>query len=277
MKKHFKNKTVLITGSSSGIGRTTALECCKNGAKVILNGRNEEKLKQTQLDFEKQGFKVDYFTADITQLEDCKRLTDQILQKFGEIDVVVANASLGMSGRFEDAEPNYYKQTIDSSLYSVIMPLFTFLPHLKNTKGSFVIVGSIAGMHGVPTASAYCIGKMALTALHQSLCAELSIYQIHIGIIYLGFTENDTNKQTFNANGELVNVPKRNKLFLQTQEHVARSIMKMIKYRKSKMVMSLAGITIYYISRFFPSIIIWLGKRHQKNWRTLIKVARTKK
>lgn len=270
MKKHFKDKTVLITGSGSGIGKTTALECCKQGAKVILNGRNAEKLKQTQLEFSDKGFDVDFFDADITQLKECKRLTDQILQKYGSIDIVIANASLSMSGRFEDAEPNYYKQTIDSNIYSVIMPLFTFLPNLKQTKGSFVIVGSIAGMHGVPTASAYCIGKMALTALHQSLCAELSIYDLHIGIIYLGFTENDSTKLTYTANGDLIPVPKRNKLLLQTQEHVAKSIMKMIKNRRSKMILSLTGFLTYYISRFFPSLIVWLGKRtQQKNAKSL--------
>jgi len=262
--KSLTNKVVLVTGSGSGIGKTTALEFCRKGAKVILNGRNEAKLIRVQTEFKHLGYAVDYCVANITDYEDCCNLTHFIIKQFGRIDVIVANASISMNARFEDCRPDFFKETIDSNIYSVVMPLFSFLPHLKLSQGSFVIIGSIAGIFGVPTGSAYSAGKMALTALHQSLSAELSIHNIHIGILYLGFTENDADKKTYSPQGKLIPVPQRNKIFRQSKEKVAGHILTMIKYRRSKMILSVPGIVLNFFSRFIPSVLILLLRNQQQ-------------
>lgn len=114
------------------------------------------------------------------------------------------------------------------------MPPFAFLPHLKKSNGSFVIISPIAGLFGVPTASAYCVGKMALTSLHQSLSAELSTYNVHLGIIYLGFTENDADNKTLAADGTLIPVPPRIKFIQLSQQRTANAILKMIYKREKK-------------------------------------------
>lgn len=265
--KDLTNKIVLITGSGSGIGKTTALEFCKRGATVILNGRNENKLMRTQTEFEMLGHKVEYCVADTTQYDDCCVLTNFIIERYGKIDIIVANASISMNARFEDCRPDHFKQTIDSNIYSVVMPLFSFLPHLKKTQGSFVIIGSIAGIFGVPTGSAYSAGKMALTALHQSLTAELNVYNIHLGIIYLGFTDNDSDKKTLSPNGEWVPVPERNKLLCQSKTKVANDIIKMIRYRKSKMILSFAGKALQFLSRMSPYLLVMISKWNQEKYK----------
>jgi len=186
-----------------------------------------------------------------------------VIQNFGKIDFVIANASISMNGRFEDTKPHYFKSVVDSNIYSVVMPLFSFLPHLKKSNGSFTIISSIAGLFGVPTASAYCMGKMALTALHQSLCAELSRYNVHLGIIYLGFTENDADKKTLAADGTLMLVPKRIKFIQLSQRYTANAILNMIFKRKKKSVLSLTGKLTNTLSRIAPYIIQALAKKSE--------------
>jgi NAD(P)-dependent dehydrogenase (short-subunit alcohol dehydrogenase family) len=263
MKSDFKDKVVLVTGSGSGIGKATALAFCSAGAKVILNGRNEEKLLRTQLEFEQLGYAVNYCVGDTTNYHDCCWLTDYVMQLHGKIDVVVANASVSMNGRFEETKPHFFKTTVDSNIYSVVMPLFSFLPHLKKTNGSFTIISSIAALRGMPTGSAYCVGKMALTALHQSLSAEFAIYKIHLGIIYVGFTENDADKKTFSPCGELIPVPKRIKLLQQSQKKVAGSILSLIKRRKSKTILTITGKITNILSRVSPGLFMLMAKQSQ--------------
>lgn len=264
MKSSLKNKIAVITGSGSGVGKATALRLCESGAIVILNGRNEEKLQTTQKEFESYGYSVEYCVADVTNYHDCCWLTDFVIQKFGRIDIVIANGSISMSCRFEDTKPHLFKLVVDSTIYGVVMPLFSFLPHLKKSQGSFVLISSIAGLFGVPTASAYCTGKMALTALYQSLRAELYVYKIHFGIMYLGFTENDANKKTLAANGDWVPVPKRTKYIQFSQKRVANAILKMINARKNQNVLSSVGKLTYILSRFAPFLIHYVARISQK-------------
>lgn len=259
----FKDKVVLVTGSGSGIGKATALEFCAAGAKVILNGRNEEKLMRAQLEFEQLGHAVNYCVGDITNYHDCCWITDYVIQHHGKIDIVVANAGVSMNGRFEETKPHFFKTAVDSNIYGVVMPLFSFLPHLKKTNGSFTIISSIAGLRGIPTGSAYCVGKMALTALHQSLSAELFLYKIHLGIVYVGFTANDADKKTLSPRGELVPVPKRLKVFQQSQKKVAGSILRLIKRRRSKTVLTLTGQFTNFLARFAPAFLMFIAKRLQ--------------
>lgn len=259
----FKNKVVLVTGSGSGIGKATALEFCAAGAKVILNGRNEEKLLRTQLEFEQMGYAVNYCVGDSTNYHDCCWITDYVMQLHGKIDIVVANASVSMNGRFEETKPHFFKTTVDSNIYGVVMPLFSFLPHLKKTNGSFTIISSVAALRGMPTGSAYCVGKMALTALHQSLSAELYLYKIHLGIVYVGFTENDADKKTLSPQGLLIPVPKRLKVLQQSQKKVAGSILRLIKYRRSKTILTLTGRITNFLAYFAPGLLMFVAKLSQ--------------
>lgn len=261
MKNTLTNKIVLITGSGSGIGKATAIEFCKKGAVVILNGRDENKLIKTQKDFYQEGYDVDYCVADVTNKHDCAWLHNYIITRYGKIDVVVANGSVSMNARFDESSQQHYKEVVCSTIFSVTTPLFAFLEDLKKSAGSFIIISSLAGLHGVPTASAYSMGKMALTALHQSVSAELYSTNVHLGIVYVGFTENDLDKKTYSHSGQKVSVPKRNKLLQQTQSHVAAAILRCVEKRKNSLVLSSVGKITYFLSRFAPFVIRIAGRK----------------
>jgi NAD(P)-dependent dehydrogenase (short-subunit alcohol dehydrogenase family) len=255
MSGAFLNKVVVVTGSGSGIGKATALEFCKQGASVILNGRNETKLKQAADQFRSFGYNVDHFAADVTDFESCQKLVAYTIKTFGTINVLVTSASISMNARFDNMGPELFKKVLDSNIYGATMPVFASLDVLKQTKGSVIFISSAAGFYGMPTASAYSAGKMSLTAISQSLRSELHKFGVHIGIVYVGFTENDADKKLLSEDGNWKDVPERPRVFQQTQRSVARSILLMVKYRINKRTLTFTGKTISVLSKFFPGIV----------------------
>jgi NADP-dependent 3-hydroxy acid dehydrogenase YdfG len=249
------NKVVLITGSGSGIGKTTAEYFCKHGASVMLNGRDEAKLKQTSGELKALGYSVEYFTTDITNYKECKELVAFTIKTFGTINVLVTNASISMNARFDEIHPELFKKILDSNIYGTAFPLFSCLDILKQTKGSVVFISSVAGLYGMPTASAYSAGKMALTAMHQSLRSELHSSGIHFGILYVGFTKNNDDKKLMNANGDWLPVPKRPRFLQQSQKDVALSVINMVRLRTKQKTLSLAGKSTFFMAKFFPGIL----------------------
>lgn len=255
MGKSFLNKVVIVTGSGSGIGKTTALQFCKEGAKVVLNGRNETKLKNTAEQFSFLGYEVVYFAGDVTNYETCKRLVEFTIKSYGTINVLVTNGGVSMNARFDEMSPDVFKTVFDSNVYGAAMPVFASLDVLKQSKGSVIFIGSIAGLHGMPTASAYSAGKMALSALQQSLRIELRPHSVHVGILYVGFTENDPEKKLMSGSGEWASVPKRPAFLQQSQRAVARSVLQMAKHRINKRTLSLVGKGTSLLLRLYPGII----------------------
>ena len=152
-----------------GIGKAIAFELCKAGANVILNGRNAERLEKTYQEFLQKGYPVVAVQGDVTKVSDCNTVVQKAIDTFGNLDILVTNAGISMRERFENLQPEVFSQIIESNINGSAFPALTAMPHLKKTKGSVVFISSAAGMIGLPTASAYSAGKMALTALAQSL------------------------------------------------------------------------------------------------------------
>jgi short-subunit dehydrogenase len=261
---YFKNKTAIVTGSGMGIGRAIALELCKQGANVVLNGRNGERLENTYQDFLKLGYSVSAFRADVTQPSECEALIQKAIASFGKIDILVNNAGLSMNERFENLHPDVFDAVIKSNIQGSAYPSLKALPHLKKTKGSIIFISSAAGMIGMPTASAYSAGKMALTAMAQSLKIELAETGVHVGIVHVGFTQNESEKRVLNAKGELIPVAERPPYLQQTREQVAQAVLRTIQKRKFKVVLTLVGKLNAFMARFFPGIVLAILKASQK-------------
>lgn len=268
---YFKNKTAIVTGSGMGIGKAVALELCKAGANVVLNGRNGERLEKTYQEFLQAGFPVAAVQGDVTKFSDCNTLIEKALNTFGQVDFLITNAGVSMRERFENLQPEIFSQVIESNINGSAFPALTALPHIKKTKGSIVFISSAAGMIGLPTASAYSAGKMALTALAQSMKIELASSGVHIGIVHVGFTKNDDAKRVLNATGELVPVAERPAYLQQTQEQVAKSILSTIRNRRFKVVLTFVGKLNAFMVRFFPGLVIRIVTSSQKKMEKMYK------
>jgi short-subunit dehydrogenase len=253
---YFKNKTAIVTGSGMGIGKAIALEFCKAGANVVLNGRNAERLEKTLQELKQLGYPVVAVVGDVTKGSTCDAIVAKAIDTFGGINFLVTNAGVSMRERFENLQPEIFSQIIESNISGSAIPALKVLPHIKKTKGSIVFISSAAGMIGLPTASAYSAGKMALTALAQSMKIELADAGVHIGIVHVGFTQNDNEKRVLNANGELIPVASRPPYLQQTQQEVAQSVLAVIRKRKFKIVLTFVGKLNAFAVRFFPNLVI---------------------
>lgn len=263
--ERFKGKVAIITGSSQGIGKATAEVLCSQGAKVVLNGRNVEKLRRTENEFLEKGFEVIALAGDITRVDDSQQLIDQTLARFGRIDILINNGSLTMNEKIVAIKPEVFAQIHASNSLGAVFPTLAALPHLIQSEGSIIFISSLAGLHGMPSASAYSMGKMALTAWWQALSIELANTPVHVGICYLGFTENEPEKQMITADGSFIPVPSRPAFLMQSREKVARKIVHMVYWRKSKMVFSALGKVTAFLFRFFPRMALSIFRMAQRN------------
>ncbi|MFN0014619.1 MAG: SDR family oxidoreductase [Saprospiraceae bacterium] len=272
MQHHFSGKTALITGSGSGIGKATALAFCRAGASVMLNGRNAEKLEHACIEFRNQGFQVSYCVADVQDYAQCQRLVRETVLQFGRLDVLVANASSSMQAEFIRMDPGVFRQVLDSNILSPAYTAHAALPALLETGGSLIFVGSLSGLIGLPTGSAYSAGKMALTALAQSLRLETIDDGVHVGIAYVGFTKNDPKKRVFDAEGQLVPVAKRSNWMQQSQEQVADAIVRLATRRGRRVILSPLGKFLYMLNALSPSLaergVYWSYKKMKRMYKS---------
>lgn len=154
MSGAFQGKVAIITGSSSGIGKTTALQFARQGASVVINGRSKDKLDELRATMEEEGLSVLAIAADITAYKECERLIAETVKHFGGVNILINNASLTMNDTFENIHPDTFNQVLLSNTLGAMMPTKAALSQLKQSKGSVVFISSLAGLHGLPAGSA---------------------------------------------------------------------------------------------------------------------------
>lgn len=263
----FSGKVAIVTGSESGIGRETARELCQQGAQVVLNGLCSERLEQTRRAFRQAGYSVVSCVADVTDYAQCEALIDEAVRSFGRIDVLITNASISMRAYFADLTPDVFRRVLDSNVYGSVYPLKAALPYLTKSAGVVTFISSISALNGMPSGSAYCAGKAALINLTHTLNLELYETGIQFGVVHLGFTQNDTDKRVLDAAGQAVPIAYRNPRWQMSQSEVAQAILKHIRKRRIKTVLTPTGFLINFMTRYFPKIgdhvILWT----MKNWK----------
>ncbi len=262
----FSGKVAIVTGSESGIGRATARELCEQGASVVLNGLHPERLEQTRYEFRQAGYPVISYLADITDFDQCQALIETAIQAYGRIDILITNASISMRAYFADLTADVFRRVLDSNVYGSVYPLKAALPYLIQSAGSVTFISSVSALNGMPSGSAYCAGKAALVNLAHTLRLELHATGVHFGVVHIGFTENDPDKRVLNATGQPVPIAYRNPRWQMTQVQVAQAILKHIRQRRQKTILSPAGKLNYVMNRYFPRLADWMVLWTMKHW-----------
>jgi short-subunit dehydrogenase len=252
--KDFCDKVAIITGSSRGIGKAVAAKLAKQGAKVVLNGRDQKKLNTTTQELREGGYTVISLQGDISNEHDCRRLIETTIERFGRIDILINNAGVSMRGEVQELSPALINIVFQINTIGPFMLSQMALPHLKKTKGSIVFVSSLAGLRGLPYLSAYSASKMALTALAESLRVEHIKDGIHIGLVYAGYTEIEKGKTTLNSEGQSVRLEERTGNLKHTIDEVAEKIVYHIAKRKKQTVIGVTGYLYSFLVKLFPGL-----------------------
>lgn len=254
----FMGKVAIVTGSESGIGRETARLLCQQGSAVVLNGRMAERLAQTHQEFEQAGYTVVSCVADVTDFTSCEALVDTAIQAFGQVDILITNASISQRAYFADMAPDVFRQVLDSNVYGAVYPLKAALPYLIQTRGSVTFISSISALNGMPSGSAYCAGKAAISNLAHTLRLELNHTGIHVGVVHIGFTQNDADKRVLDADGQPVPIAHRPPRWQKSQAEVASIILGHIRRRRQRTVISALGRLIVLVHTYLPRIGDWI-------------------
>ena len=259
-----KDKVAIVTGSSRGIGKAIAMELAQNGANIILNGRNQEELYNAETEFLKNGYNVTAVAADISRPNQCNYLITETLKAYGKIDVLINNAGESSRGTVENMAISNIKNLIEIN-YSGAAYLSKYaVPYLKKSGGHIVFINSVGGLRGMPYNSAYTASKMAQAALAEALRIELYDYGIHIGLVYVGFTENSPKKTILDEDGTRIYLPKRDNVKLAKPQSVAKNVLRMIEKRTDRLTLTNLGLFADFMIHYFPKASDWILLANRK-------------
>jgi short-subunit dehydrogenase len=258
MKKLFKNKVVLITGASSGLGKALAYEFAKNGANVILLARRFEIISSIAEDLTYKFNKCIAIKCDVSKDGDLENAVVEGLKIFKKIDIVIANAGFGIGGNFEDIKIEGYRKQFETNIFGVLRTIYATLPELKKTKGSICIIGSVNGAVSFSTGvSAYVMSKFALRGLVQSLSLELLPYEISVTHAMPGFMKTEFHKDDQETERKIS--------WLEiSPERASHIILKAIKKKKFEIIITNHGKIAVYMERYTPFILRKLSKLFSK-------------
>ena len=170
-----RNKVVIVTGASSGIGYATALELSKAGAKVAAGARRVEKLETLKNEVQKHGGEIIVKKLDVTKKEDCDSFINLVTKTWNHIDILINNAGLMPLSFFKNLKISEWEQMIDVNLKGVLYCTAAVIPFMITKKsGHIVNISSVAGRIVFPAGSVYCATKHAVTAFSEGLRQELS-------------------------------------------------------------------------------------------------------
>lgn len=260
----FKDKVVVITGSSKGIGKATAKLLCTYGARVIINGRNADTVNATLAELQSAGFEARGAAYDVSTSEGSRKLIEESLGYFGRIDTLVNNAGMSMRGNIDELDPLVFEKMFCVNVMGSVYPLIYALPHIKTSQGSVVFVSSVAGIRGLPGLSAYCSSKMALRAIAESMRLELRDYNVHTGLIYVGYAKNEAGKLYMSSDGSYKPIGERKNIKTLSHEEIALAIMDNIYRRSFIMVLSGLGRLNSLMQRISPQFVEWALYRNMK-------------
>jgi NAD(P)-dependent dehydrogenase (short-subunit alcohol dehydrogenase family) len=185
----FRNKTVLITGASSGIGRATALRLAGYGAQVALAARNGAALEEVRREVESLGGQALVLPTDVSVAEQVKQAVENSAAQFGKIDVLIASAGLSMRAYFAGAHLEAMERVMHVNFFGTLYATHFALPHVKKSRGSLVAISSLTGKRGIPSYSIYGASKFAVQGLYEALALELARDGVHVGIVSPAFVD----------------------------------------------------------------------------------------
>lgn len=255
MKRFLRDKVVVITGASSGIGEAMAREYAKMGAKVVMAARRREELERIAQEIEAHGGKVAYAACDVTKEEECKHLMDVAIERFGRIDIMICNAGLSMRALFDDCDLSVLHRLMDVNFWGTVNCTKYALPYLQLSRGSLVGISSVAGIHGLPARTGYSASKYAMTGFLDTIRIENLKKGVHVMTACPGFTASNVRFAALTANGTQQGTTPRNEAKMMTPERVAHLVARGIKRRKRLCLMEWEGRMTHLLKKFFPGLV----------------------
>ncbi|MBM3996432.1 MAG: SDR family oxidoreductase [Planctomycetes bacterium] len=232
-----RNKTVFITGASSGIGRATALRLAGHGAQLALASRNCDALESLRGEIEQAGGSAIVTPADVTEADQVRSAIDAAAAHFGKLDIMIASAGLSMRAYFEGSHLDAMERVMRVNFFGTLYATHYALPHVKKTKGSLVAVSSLTGKRGIPSYSIYGASKFAIQGLYEAMALELERDGVHVGVVSPAFVDTPLRDNVLGPDGKPWAVPPPPPFYVRPVEQAVDSIVHLIVNRKREVIL----------------------------------------
>ncbi len=248
----FKDKVVVITGGSEGIGKSLVEMFLNLGAKVATCGRNYDKFYQIQQT--NVGKPLLIQAADVSKELDCKNFIDKVVANYGSIDILINNAGISMRALFAEVELDTFKKVMDINFWGAVYCTKFCLPYITKNKGTIVGVSSIAGFRGLPGRTAYCASKFAVNGWLEALRTEMLHTGVNIMWVCPGFTNSNIRNAALNSSGVSQGETTMNEEKMMSSDECAGYIIKAIEKKKRTLVLTFTGKRTVFMNKFFPAL-----------------------
>lgn len=255
MSAYFKDKVVVVTGGTDGIGKALVDILLAAGAKVATCGRNHDKLYALQA--QHPSAHLHTMVADVSVENDCRRFMETTIKFFGGIDVLINNAGVSMRALLKESNTEVIKKVMDINFYGSVYCTKYALDSLIERKGTIVGVSSIAGYRGLPGRGGYSASKFALQGWLEAIRTELMDDGVHVMWVCPGFTTSNIRNAALNKDAQQHGETPMDESKMMSSEECAHHILKAIEKKKRTLVLTFTGKRTVFMQKFFPG---WADK-----------------
>lgn len=255
MHTYFKDKVIIITGASSGIGLATARLFAGMGAKLSLAARSIDRLESLASELTDDRSRILCIKTDVSVEEDCRRLIEETVRRFGKIDILINNAGISMRAPFLDVNLEVIKKLMNVNFWGTVYCTKYALPEILKTKGSIAGVISTAGYVAIPGRTGYVTSKYAIRGFLETLRIEHLNDGINILVFAPGYTASNVRNAALLADGSPQGYSPKDEGKLMSAEKVAEKLAYGLYRRKKEMILTALGYWDIWLYRRFPRLM----------------------
>lgn len=252
MSEYFKDKVVVVTGGTDGIGKALVDALFKMGAKVATCGRNYDKLYSLQAEYPSANLHT--MVADVSSENDCRHFMETTIKVFGGIDILINNAGVSMRALLKETNTEVIHKVMDINFYGTVNCTRYALDSIISRKGTIVGVSSIAGYRGLPGRSGYSASKFAVQGWLEAIKTELMADGVHVMWVCPGFTASNIRQAALNKDGASHGNTPMDEGKMMTAEDCATHILNAIRKKKRTLVLTFTGKRTVFMQKFFPKL-----------------------
>ncbi len=253
---NLKDRVVIITGASSGIGAATARAFGREGMRLALFARRADRLEQVAVDARAAGGQAIVVPGDVRERASIANLIERTMAAYGRIDVLLNNAGLGRLGWLETLDPADVRLQIDVNLLGAIEATQLALPHLiRQRSGHIVNVASLAGKIGSPTYTVYAATKFGLAGFSEALRREVAPWGIRVSGVYPAGVQTEWGEHIGYRRRVGLAIARRVRL---PAESVAEAMVRLVRHPRREVILPRGARVLIWIDRAAPWIADWL-------------------
>ena len=249
---NLSGKVVLITGGSSGIGRALGWVFGKKGATIVFTGQHKARIRETEAAYQTAHIEAWGLCTDAASWEANQKLVAQVVQRYGKIHVLIANAGISMRALFEDLNLEAFRKVMEINFFGAVYLTKAALPYIIRTKGSIIAISSINGYRSTPGRTAYTSSKFAMQGFFENLRLEVAPDHVHVLVVCPGFTESNIRHRALAADGSPQGESSRDEAKLMSAERVAEKTYQAWKNRKRDLILTTSGRLIVWLTKRWP-------------------------